>query len=270
MFNLLAGKDHGDLSFVRFSNSPITKGGVGMRRHTQKGNILFLILLAVVLFAALSYAVTSSMRGGGQDGMSEEAARAAAAQLINAAALVENTVMRMGLSMPYQNIQYWTGTNTGCASNACRVFHPDGGGLSPIVLDNRYKLDPAFAGGNTVEIRPIRINGIGTDKPEIAIAFFGLKPEICRAINKTLNLSAPDDGIFKNLGPYFSAGGPHSLGAGYAAYDPADILFETDKLRHQHVTLAALNGRSSFCGCESNCGTTVGWRYQYWHVIQVQ
>lgn len=50
-------------------------------RVDQRGNVLFLILLAVVLFAALNYAVTSSMSGGGKNA-SDERYRLLASQLI--------------------------------------------------------------------------------------------------------------------------------------------------------------------------------------------
>lgn len=110
--------------------------------RTQRGNILFLILLAVVLFAALSYAVTSAMRGGGNDA-SPEKYKTQIGDIENYVAGMQSTIMRMtltggvalhlvdfntasrtlkdGTSAPYNN--------TSCTSTTCEVFHQDGGAL---------------------------------------------------------------------------------------------------------------------------------------------
>lgn len=107
-------------------------------RHTQRGNILFLILLAVVLFAGLSYAVTSSTQGGGKNASSESLATTAGT-ILQTATLMENTVARLKLSggctdamLSFEKI----GVNTGYANNNappdkhCHVFDPAGGGMS--------------------------------------------------------------------------------------------------------------------------------------------
>ena len=63
----------------------------------KRGNVLFLILLAIALFAVLSYAVTQSSRSSGRDAAAENAITDAA-QITQYATLVEQTVTRLRLS----------------------------------------------------------------------------------------------------------------------------------------------------------------------------
>ena len=74
----------------------------------SRGNILFLILLAVVLFAALSYAVTAAMRGGGTKSAGSESAELAAAEILQWFTAVDNAVMRMNLvgGIAYEDISF--------------------------------------------------------------------------------------------------------------------------------------------------------------------
>lgn len=102
----------------------------------QRGNILFLILLAVVLFAALSYAVTSSMRGNGKNASSEKAQLNAAA-LQNYQAQIDGAVLRLKTvgGCTDAQISYETPSGANPNNNApvdkhCHVFNPAGGGAS--------------------------------------------------------------------------------------------------------------------------------------------
>lgn len=168
---------------------------------TQRGNILFLILLAVVLFAALAYAVTSSMRGGGKDATSEKV-EAQAADLYQFFSQMDAAVLRLQLSndIKPENISFeysapnYGGTSTSflpnanCASTTCRVFHTDGGGMAPRRFDKAAVLAPA--GWNNAWVAPgyydlalIQWPQAGTSASDVALRVVAINPKVCEEIN---------------------------------------------------------------------------------------
>lgn len=149
----------------------------------QSGNVLFLILIAVALFAALSYAVTSSSRSGNSTSISKDKARANAAQILQFTTNVKNTLMRLKLSQgckdttfDFSNSAYkrWNDLTLNSANpNApasCKLFDPAGGNVAA-VIPSSSALD--FVGASAtmnVNARPghahfriAQITGVGTD-----------------------------------------------------------------------------------------------------------
>lgn len=96
----------------------------------QRGNILFLILLAVVLFAALSYAVTSSMRGDGKNASGEKA-QLDQAVMDNYTAAVNAGTLRLQMR-GCSTIDYTPPSGWASESHNCQLFHPDGAGVTYI------------------------------------------------------------------------------------------------------------------------------------------
>lgn len=168
----------------------------------QRGNILFLILLAVVLFAALSYAVTQSTRGSGNDA-SNEKVQAQAAELMNYFASIDLGVQRMlttggikdyELNFFYQtagNYVFGSLDNTNCTESRCRVFDPAGGG----VIGRKtaaFARDPANAVTNTLDSARLvyaSIPGAGTSKTDIVFWVGGVSMPLCREINKRFSVN---------------------------------------------------------------------------------
>lgn len=155
-------------------------------KNCQRGNVLFLILIAVALFAALSYAVTSSMRSSGGSADSET-------NLINSAqitqypASIATAILRMvstGTSL--DEIRFNTPSEfDDLDAPTIGVFHPTGGGATYITAppDIMVSGTPGtwYFNGD-LEIPDIALAGAGGN--DIIAYLVGIKQAICLKINQ--------------------------------------------------------------------------------------
>ncbi|MEZ5814887.1 MAG: hypothetical protein R3E13_09275 [Alphaproteobacteria bacterium] len=169
-------------------------------RKMESGNVLFLILIAVALFAALSYAVTQSSRSGGgaSDG---EANLVNSAQITQYPASVRTAIVRMiiggtdvtGLNFdpPSAFDEAPPGTSCDNLSASC-VFHPNGGGAT-------YVSAPATVTASGVQVPWIftseyAIEDIGTSANDIIAMFPGISSSVCTRLNQEFGVTNLNDG----------------------------------------------------------------------------
>ena len=157
------------------------------KTYNQKGNVLFLILIAVALFAALSYAVTQSSRTGGD--ASRETNILNAAQLTQYPVSIRTAVLRMIID-GYQDTQIaFSKTNVGASvSDPLLVFNSIGGGA--IYQDAPGEVMADGNDGTWFFNMNFEIPGLGRESATSSvgndlIAFLpGVQADVCTRINR--------------------------------------------------------------------------------------
>jgi len=106
-----------------------------MNRAYERGNALIYVLIAIALFAALSFTLSrQSGDSGGQSHLSEEKAELYASQLISYAAQAKNAVEQLlfeGSTVDELDFVLPSDAAFETGSDIRKVFHPGGAGLSP-------------------------------------------------------------------------------------------------------------------------------------------
>jgi hypothetical protein len=166
--------------------------GKNDRYRNDSGNAFFIILLGVVLFAALMFTFSRSVRQGGEN-ISIKKAEIMATDLISHAQRVERTVNLMRRRSVSENDISFENTfdagyvNAGCADNSCRVFAG-----SPSIL---YLSPPegandgtqwVFTGNNFVD--GLGAVGDRTDS-ELLMILPNVLQSVCTQINEYLGIS---------------------------------------------------------------------------------
>lgn len=185
---------------------------------SQKGSALFIILVAVALFAALSYVVAGMMRSGGSGtDINQERAEIYAGEILDYARNVRQVVQDLRISNGCRNteISFENPVETGYANGTdtdCQIFHSDGGGMSWVepsadLLDSAQSGETGygqwFATGVTCVINigngATGCNTDSVDNEDLIFALPYIDQAVCIAINESLGITSggaapPQDG----------------------------------------------------------------------------
>jgi len=207
-----------------------------MKHHnSQSGNVLFYILIAVALLAALSFAVTQSGRGSGK-AISDERANLAASEMIEYSNTVASAVTQLRLrgcqdtQINFDN-NVVSGYNNTLAPDdeSCNVFSLNGGGVQWRNLEAEW-LDSAVSSsedeyGVTLYTAKTCIDELGkgfvncqddtTEAAEMIMAMSYLKKEICININNRLNIGFKNDNPPLVLSGAWASGGRKFIGTNF-------------------------------------------------------
>lgn len=206
------------------------------RRLGEHGNVLFLILIAVALFAALSYAVTQSTRSSGGDA-GRETNRINSAQLTQYPASVRTSLVRMIIAgQDVETVEFNSPSNfTNCTEEPAGtqnfprcVFHPTGGGATHVEAPGSLMASGGpggwvFNGENEIENVGTTTAGaaVAADTVDLIAFLPGITRGVCESINEELGLptTVPEEAVgilFDSASNMASPNGvlPTSLAAG--------------------------------------------------------
>ena len=174
-----------------------------MKQNTQRGSAIFFILIGVVLFAALSFAVGNMLRGGGADMVSDDKARILADEMIDYARQVKQAVQHIRISNGCSDteISFLNSAVSGYARvpesrDECQVFNSSGGGInySYIPAQARDSADSSKSNfGETAFTGLVYVIGVGQDCAnascnELLLMASYINQKVCAKINKALGL----------------------------------------------------------------------------------
>lgn len=171
-----------------------------MKTKTQNGNVLFYILIAIVLFSALGFAVSSSMRGGGNM-LTDEMLELQANEILSYAGKMKETVQSLQLindcsdtDISFESTEWGhTDYDNGSAPDECKVFDPNGGRLRWSSPDDSITTSEWEYWSN------VRIAGVGNsdndaDSVDLIMVLPDLSQDMCNTLNQKINgANAPDD-----------------------------------------------------------------------------
>ena len=182
--------------------------------HREAGNVLFIILIATILFGALSFAVGNMLRGGDTIAIGQEKAGLYAAEILDKARQIRSGVQEaraaygcLANDMSFANDRVSGYAHTPATDIECQIFHASYGGTHYSVppvdwLDTTQSAQTGY--GQWFFTGESCVYDVGTGSTDCATASGSadsdliavmpwIKREICIAINDALGLTGAND-----------------------------------------------------------------------------
>jgi hypothetical protein len=187
------------------NKTKFTKQNRKLQSVKEAGNVFFLVIVGVALFAALGVTFSRGTRTG-KDRISEKRAELFAQDILSYAQLMSRSTDRViGRSVSESDISFennivTTGyTNANCADDTCKIFSSSGGGAKYKEPDDDW-LDSSFTGdegyGEWRFTRAMCVEDLGgscndsdTNDDELVMILPYVKITLCKTINKNLQIS---------------------------------------------------------------------------------
>lgn len=166
------------------------------KRRKEEGSVIFYILIAVALFAALGYAFTSSMNDTSPEQGNEQEGMVYAQELISYSQRIDRGVQRvLDQGCSENDLSFYDSAVTELAGyihtpdgdSQCKVFHANGGAVSWQEPANRVN-----DGSEWVMTGQNRVSGVGSNTAgtgnELVIILPKVGKQACMQANKLLNI----------------------------------------------------------------------------------
>ncbi len=181
-------------------------------KHTQSGSVLFYVLIAVGLLAALSYAVLQTTRGNVSN-LTGQQIRLHAAEIVNYSNAIAEAVGELRINGTPETLlcfdsPSWPAGNTynhgGCADNDNKIFHVSGGGViwqeAPAeAMDASATPDNLWRISGSDHITDIGHCTDTADCAELILSVDELNLAVCEEINKLLDINSLGTEAFMDL-----------------------------------------------------------------------
>jgi hypothetical protein len=224
-----------------------------MRR--ESGNVLFIILIGVALFAALMYAMTHSSTGGTT--ISKEQAEGAVSEAVDYAITIQTTLQKMqsltectDAMLDFGALANYGGANASAPSDkSCHLFDPAGGGLKVLTPPAGIMLGSGFKAGYVINSGMSFVGVSGSDQAtDLYLTLYNVTKGFCDAVNRRFNSSWTSPPIY-------------TATIGEAGY-PWATTFAGNTYKFTNNS-ALFSGKTIFCGLTNNVAPDAYYVFNY-------